>query len=173
MTSNAEIIRKIYFPRLIIPISGIGTALVDFLIAFVVFLAVASFAQFRISWTLALVPFIFVSVLIAAFGIGLLLAALMVTYRDFRYVIPYCLQVGFFLTPVIWWEEQVGELMGNWSILMYLNPVTGPLTAFRDVMTGQPIYWTGWMLSLAISVGVALFALAYFSRTEARFADVA
>ena len=173
VTSNAEIIRKIYFPRLIVPIAGLGTATVDFIIALVVFLIAVSVVKPHFSFAMLLLPIAFLTMLLAAFGAGLLFAGLMVSYRDFRYVVPYCLQVGFFLTPVIWWEKSVGEMMGAWSIALYLNPITGPLTVFRNVMFGEPVYWQGWMLSSLVAVLLAVVAIAYFARAEARFADIA
>ncbi len=173
LVGNAGIVTKVYFPRLIVPIAALSTALVDFLIAFLIFVLVAWAYGVAFTGTAVLLPLVFASMVLAAFGLGLVLAALMVSYRDVRYVIPYCLQVGFFVSPVVWWEEHVGELMGAWKPLLYLNPIAGPLTAFRDIMTGQPLDWLGWFVSITVSVLIACGGAVYFARAEARFADVA
>lgn len=173
VTSNADVIRKIYFPRLIVPIAGLGTAAVDFLVTLMVFLIVLAVIRPHASMAMLLLPLIFASMVLAAFGVGLLFAGLMVSYRDFRYVVPYCVQLGFFLTPVIWWEEKVGATLGTWSWLLYLNPIAGPLTAFRNVMLGQPVNAAGWLLSSCVAALVAVVAVVCFTRAESRFADIA
>lgn len=173
VTSNAEIIRKIYFPRLIVPIAGLGTAIVDFLIALIVFAVIVIVVGPPVTATLLLLPLVFLSMLLAAFGVGLLFAGLMVRYRDFRYVVPYCLQIGFFVTPVIWWEESIAGMMGGWSIALYLNPITGPLTTFRNVMFGEPVYWQGWMISSFVALLLTVVAVMFFTRAESHFADIA
>lgn len=173
VTSNADVIRKIYFPRLIVPIAGLGTATVDFLVTLMVFLVVLAVMKPHASPAMLLVPLIFASMVLAAFGVGLLFAGLMVSYRDFRYVVPYCVQLGFFLTPVIWWEEKVGATLGNWSWVLYLNPITGPLTAFRNVMLGEPVNGTGWLVSSLVAGLVTVVAVVCFTRVESRFADIA
>ena len=147
--------------------------MVDFCIALGVFLLVALFYGVAVGDGLGLLPLVLLTMVLATLGLGLVLAALMVTYRDVRYVVPYCLQVGFFLTPVVWWEEHVGALMGAWKYALYLNPIAGPLTAFRDLMTGQPPDWLGWGISTVVALAIAIGGIAYFARAEARFADLA
>ena len=153
--------------------ASLGTAIVDFTIAFVIFLGIAGAYGFKLAPAMLLLPLIFLSMIVAAFGLGLVIAALMITYRDFRFVVPYCLQVGFFVTPIVWWEEHVGIMMGGWKIALYLNPIAGPLTTFRNVMTGQSVDWLGWALSFSVGATIAVVGIAYFIRAETRFADIA
>ena len=173
LVTNATIVRKIYFPRLIMPIAGLCTAGVDFVVALCLFFVIKFFLYPTLSPSMVLLPLILVSMVVAALGLGLVMSALMVSYRDVRYVMPYLLQVGFFLTPIIWWEEQLGGLLGSWKHVIYLNPIAGPLTVFRDAMTAQPIDWFGWGLSSLVGLSLMVFGLFFFARAESKFADVA
>ncbi|MCB1693694.1 MAG: ABC transporter permease [Pseudomonadales bacterium] len=173
LVANAAIVRKAYFPRLLLPLAATSTAMVDFAVAFVVYLVVTVTMGVVPDSRLLLLPLVLIGTAITTLGLGLWLSALMVTYRDVRFVVPYCVQVGFFVTPVIWWEQPLATRLDPWGVLLYLNPISGPLTTFRDIMTGQPIDWAGWAVSTSVGVAVLVFGLRYFVRTEALFADVA
>lgn len=172
MVNNAPIIKKIYFPRLIIPVASILVALFDFLMAFTLFLALLLFYKQTVSiqaswaWPLAVVLTI-----IATLGPGCLLSALNVKYRDFRYVIPFLVQVLFFLTPVIYPVELL-----DYPILKYLlacSPMYAAVELFRYPLTG--ILVDSSLLFISITSGMLwlIFGVAYFRRTEDFFADLA
>ncbi len=172
MVSNAQIIKKIYFPRLVVPVSSILVALFDFLMAFILFIPLLIFYQQKVSITaLWCWPSALVVCLIATMGPGTLLAALNVKYRDFRYVIPFLVQVLFFLTPVIY---PVSVL--KYPILQYiivLSPMYAAIELFRQPLTGVDIQSTFLILSLSSSFLILFVGIFYFKRTEDFFADFA
>ncbi len=173
MVSNAQIIKKIYFPRLIIPISSILVSVFDFIIAFLVFILLILYydqsvfiGQAFIFWPLGLLVTV-----IATFGPGCLLAALNVKYRDFRYVIPFVVQALLFLTPVIYPVSIISNPILKY--LLALNPMNAAITLFRIPLTeSAPDMMTLW-ISLASGVLFFFFGLAYFRKTEMYFADLA
>jgi lipopolysaccharide transport system permease protein len=175
MVTNANIIKKIYFPRLIIPISAVIVSLFDFLMAFVVFIAMLFYYHNQFSLNLLLfIPLLLLSVFItsiATFGMGSLLAALNIKYRDFRYIIPFMIQALLFVTPVIY----PISLISN-PVLKYIlafNPIYGAVELFRYSIVRSPLD----PVLLTISFSSALFffitGLYYFRKTEAYFADLA
>lgn len=172
MVNNAQIIKKIYFPRLVIPVSSVLVALFDFLMAFIIFIPVLIYYQQPVaiaaiwSWPLAML-----ACLIATLGPGALLAALNVKYRDFRYVIPFLIQVLFFLTPVIY---PISLL--KYPALQYflaLSPMYAAIELFRFPITGADINITFVALSLISNAVLLVAGLIYFKRTEDFFADFA
>lgn len=173
MVTNAQIIKKIYFPRLVIPISSILVSVFDFLIAFVVFIILVvayrqpvDIVRAFLFWPSAL----FVAV-IATFGPGCLLAALNIKYRDFRYVIPFLVQALLFLTPVIY---PISIVSNTWlKYALALNPMFAAITFFRmPMMSSLP---DPTLLSISLLSGIILLAigLTYFRKTEMYFADLA
>jgi lipopolysaccharide transport system permease protein len=172
MINNAQIIKKIYFPRLVIPVTSILVAVFDFMMAFVLFIPILIFYQQPVafsalwSWPLAILV-----TLTATLGPGTLLAALNVKYRDFRYVIPFLVQVLFFLTPVIYPVSML-----KYPVLQYvivLSPMYAAIELFRYPLTGAELNSTFILLSLASSVIILFAGLLYFKRTEDFFADFA
>ncbi len=173
MVSNAQIIKKIYFPRLVIPISSILVSVFDFLIAFLVFIVLLLVYQQPIHFVQAFIlwPTGLVVAVIATFGPGCLLAALNVKYRDFRYVIPFLVQAFLFLTPVIY---PISIVSNPWlKYLLALNPMYAAITIFRMPMMNSAPDMT--LLWVSLSSGVILFfiGLTYFRKTEMYFADLA
>jgi lipopolysaccharide transport system permease protein len=175
MVTNANIIKKIYFPRLIIPISAVIVSLFDFLMAFIVFIGMLFYYHDQFSLNLLLfIPVLLVSVFITSittFGMGSLLAALNIKYRDFRYIIPFMIQALLFVTPVIYPVSIISK-----PVLKYLvacNPMYGAVELFRYSIIQGPVD----MMLLAISFSSALLffitGLYYFRKTEAYFADLA
>lgn len=173
MVANANIIKKIYFPRLIIPISAILVSIFDFLITFILFIGLIIYFQpvINIVAFLFFVPAALVITLLTTFGLGTFLSALNVKYRDFRYVIPFLIQFLFFATPVIWPASIIKNEYLRY--LMALNPMSGAAQLARAPFTGQPLDTT--MLMISISSAVLLFALGLFvfRKTESYFADLA
>lgn len=174
MVSNANIIKKIYFPRLIIPISSILASLVDYLMTFIVLIGLLIYFHTSVSFTVLAIslPLSLLITLLMTFGFGCLLAALNVKYRDFRYVIPFFIQVLFFLSPVIYPTSILPE---GWmkELLQLLNPVSGALDAFRASFSGVPLHWELLLKSLLVSIVYAVVGAAYFRKTEYYFADLA
>jgi lipopolysaccharide transport system permease protein len=172
MVSNANIIKKIYFPRLIIPLSSVLVGLFDFIMAFSVFIIYCLFKN--ISFSPAAFIYFPLAVLltcIATFGAGSLLAALNVKYRDFRYIIPFMIQLLLFLTPVIYPVSITKSIFLRW--LLALNPMSAPLEFFRASFTGIEINTTLAGISIISSLLILITGLYYFRKTEAYFADLA
>lgn len=173
MVSNAQIIKKIYFPRLVIPISSILVSAFDFLIAFFVLVGLILFFQQSVDVTKAVIywPAGLVIAIMATFGPGCLLAALNVKYRDFRYVIPFLVQALLFLTPVIY---PISIVSDSWlKYLLAINPMYAAITIFRmPMMKTVPDASMIW-ISLFSGVIFFLAGLTYFRKTEMYFADLA
>lgn len=172
MVSNANIIKKIYFPRLIIPISAVLVGLFDFIMAFLVFMIYCLIMHVQFSWHAILYfPLAVFLTCIATLGAGTLLAALNVKYRDFRYIIPFLIQLLLFLTPVIY---PIGITNNPFFIgLLAINPMTAPLDIFRASMIGGELNLTEDLISIGFSILILIIGLVYFRKTEAYFADLA
>jgi lipopolysaccharide transport system permease protein len=172
MVNNASIIKKIYFPRLIIPVSSILVALFDFLMAFILFIPLLLFYHQSVFWFAIIIwPMAIVVSVVATLGLGAWLAALNVKYRDFRYVIPFLIQVLFFLSPVIYPISLI-----KYPILQYIlacSPMLAAVELFRYPLTG--IFPDGHFLGISLLSGVILLVIGvlYFKRTEDFFADFA
>ncbi len=172
MVNNAQIIKKIYFPRLVIPVASILVALFDFLMAFILFVPLLIFYKQSVAlsalwcWPLALL-----ACLIATLGPGSLLAALNVKYRDFRYVIPFLVQILFFLTPVIYPLSVLKNPVLQYMIVA--SPMYVAIELFRFPLTGEHLDSTFLMVSLSSSLVMLFIGLIYFKRTEDFFADFA
>lgn len=172
LIDNANLISKVYFPRLIVPAATVMTAFVDFLISFVFLLGLMGYYQFIPGWNLVLLPLFILLGLLTSLGPGLLMTALNVKYRDFRYMIPFVVQFGLYVSPVGFSSNVIPE---QWRLLYSLNPMVGVIDGFRWCILGgddSPIYWPGFLLSLAI---VALFlwlGVSRFRKMERTFADL-
>ena len=171
LIANANMISKIYFPRLIVPASAVIVALADFLISFGLLAGLMIIYGIGPTWRLLLLPVFTAVAFLAAFGAGLWLAALNVEYRDFRYVLPFLVQFGLYVSPVGFSSAVVPE---RWRLLYSLNPMVGVIDGFRWAITGveSVIYWPGFAVSMLLVVLMAAGGLWYFRRTERAFADV-
>ena len=171
LVSNANLIGKVYFPRMIIPAAAIVTALADFLVSVLILAGVMLWYRFVPGWQLLLMPVFAIVAILASLGPGLWIAALNVKYRDFRYVIPFILQFGLYVSPVGFSSSIVPE---QWRLLYSLNPMVGVIDGFRWCILGgeSALYWPGFALSMGI-VGLFLwFGIARFRATERAFADL-
>ena len=170
LIGNTGLISKVYFPRLIIPLSALATAIVDFLVT-LGFLAVlmAWYGVWPDAKIFALPLFLVLAALLSL-GLGLLMAALTVTYRDFRYIVPFIVQVGLFVSPVAFASSQVPE---RWRPLYGLNPLAGIIDGFRWSLLGGRTPIDSWLLlsSVVITLSTLLIGTWYFRRTERGFAD--
>jgi len=172
MVSNANIIKKIYFPRLIIPISSILVALVDFFIALIIFIMLLFFYKVEISYLAILyIPVSLFIACLSAMGIGTLLAALNIKYRDVRYIIPFLVQGLLFLTPVLYPANiAVNPVV---QFILKLNPLSGALELMRGLFVGYAINIETVVLSLTCSICMFIIGIVYFKKTESYFADLA
>ncbi len=171
LISNAHILKKIYFPRLIVPVSAIFVALFDFILSFIVMIPMLILFDQPVDWMSAVVywPIAILLCLVAALGPGCLLAALNAKYRDFRYTVPFIIQFLFFITPVIY---PVNTVKYDWiRYLLCLNPMHAPIALFRMPFAGQQTEMLILVLSTGSSCLFLLWGLYYFKRSETFFAD--
>lgn len=171
MISGSQMIRKIYFPRLVIPLASFATALLDFFIAFVIFMLLLVIFRQPVSPNAFLCfPAALLLVLFSSLGIAALVSALTVKYRDFRYVIPFGMQLLFFGSQIIY---SIDNLQWEWlRPLLFLNPLNGALELFYFPMEQDPLNGQGIIVSLISSTCLFLFGMFYFRRTEKYFADI-
>jgi homopolymeric O-antigen transport system permease protein len=169
LVGSSHLVSKVYFPRLIIPISAVLVCIVDFAVASSILLAMM--LLYGVGWTLNLLmaPVLLLAIVLTALGIGTCLTALTVAYRDFRYVVSFMVQLWMFVTPVVYPASLVPT---QWRWLLYLNPMSGLIEGFRTAFLGSPFDFLGLATSAAIAVSVFLAGLAYFARVERRFADI-
>jgi len=171
LISNANMISKVYFPRLVVPASAVIVSFVDFLISGIILAGLMIWYGFAPDWRILTLPlFIFIA-LAAAMGAGLWTAALNVKYRDFRYIIPFVVQFGLYVSPVGFSSSIVPE---KWRLLYSLNPMVGVIDGFRwAILAGNTqLYWPGFLLSLFLVVVILVTGIVYFRKTEKTFADV-
>ncbi len=171
LIANANIISKVYFPRIIIPVSAVVVSLVDFLISFTLLLAMIVWYQFILDWRFLFLPLFLILGIVASIGPILWLAALNVQYRDFRHIVPFLIQIGLFISPVGFSSSVVPE---QWRLIYSLNPMVGVIDGFRwSVLGGQAsLYLPGLALSLATAALFLVCGIWYFRKTERSFADV-
>ncbi len=167
---NQQLLKKVYFPRLVIPIAAVLAGLVDFGFAFAVFLGIMAVYGIALTPALLMLPVFLVLALATAMAVGLWLSALNVQYRDVRYILPFVTQLWFFLTPVAYSTSLIPE---QWRAWYGLNPMTGVVVGFRWALLGQSSGDTAIIIVSAISVGALLLGgLYYFRRMERIFSDV-
>lgn len=169
LVGSQHLVSKIYFPRLLIPLAVFGTCSVDLGVGVVLLAGTALWYGMGLSLAWLALPLLVLLLVASSLGIGTLFAALNVTYRDVRHLVPYALQLWLYATPVVYPPTLFPE---RWRWLLYLNPVAGPVEAFRAVVLGRPVDLLGLAVSLAASLLLLAVALFHFGRVERRFADV-
>src|ERR1700738_4589832 len=150
LLGNANLISKVYFPRLIVPMAAVVVAFVDFLISFVILIGLMLWYVFMPGWQILLLPVFTAIAFITSFGIGVWITALNVKYRDFRYVVPFIVQLGLFISPVGFSSSVIPD---QWRLAYSLNPMVGVIDGFRWCLLGgeSQIYWPGFAISVAIA----------------------
>lgn len=171
LISNANLISKVYFPRLIVPISAVTVSFVDFMISGIILLGLMIWYNFVPSWQILTLPLFIIIAFAASMAVGLWLAALNVEYRDFRYIVPFIMQFGLYISPVGFSSSVVPE---KWRLLYSLNPMVGVIDGFRWAIIGgdSKIYWPGFILSMGLVVFLLISGIWYFRKMERTFADV-
>jgi lipopolysaccharide transport system permease protein len=171
LIANAPMLSKVYFPRLIVPTSAVIVSLVDFLISFVILGILMVYYQFVPDWRIFSLPLFLLLTLMAAMGFGNWLAALNVKYRDFRYIVPFLVQFGLYISPVGFSSSVIPE---KWRLLYSLNPMVGVIDGFRWAILGgdSKLYLPEILVSIVITFLFFGFGISYFRKTERTFADV-
>lgn len=171
LVANSNLISKVYFPRLIVPASTVIVAFVDFLISFALLIGVMIWYQFLPGWQILFLPLFTCVAFLASLGPGLWITALNVKYRDFRYVIPFIIQFGLYISPVGFSSSAIPE---KWRLLYSVNPIVGVIDGFRWCILGEEssVYWPGFAISIAITAGFLWLGLRQFRKMERTFADL-
>jgi lipopolysaccharide transport system permease protein len=169
LVGNANLITKVYFPRLVIPGAAVAAALVDFAIAAVILFLMMPWYGVAFRSSLLMFPVLTLLTTMVALGSGMWMSALNVKYRDVRYALPFALQVWMFVTPIIYPLSFVPD---RWRWILRLNPLSGAIEGFRAAIFGQPFPWTDIAVSSMVAVAVLIYAAYAFRRMELEFADI-
>lgn len=168
LVGSSNLITKVYFPRMIIPAAAVGAGLVDFAIAFLVFVALMLYYGIMPSWQIfMMLPMLLLATLLAL-GVGMWTSALNVKYRDIRYALPFLMQLWMFMSPIIY----PVSLLKRWQWVLAINPLTGIIEGFRAALLGRVFPWPSIVVSAVITLLTLLFAAYSFRRMEKRFADI-
>ncbi len=171
LIANTNLITKVYFPRLIIPASTVVTSLVDFFISAAILVALMIYYQYMPTLNILLLPAFLLIAFLTSFGVGLFLTAMNVKFRDFRYIVPFIVQFGLYISPVGFSSSVVPD---KYRLLYSLNPMVGVIDGFRWAILGgdSRIYLPGFFLSLGITIAFVFIGVLFFRNTERSFADI-
>lgn len=169
LISNSSLITKIYFPRMIVPIASVMASFLDFIIAFGFLILMMFYYRIGITANILMLPVLIILISLLTIGIGMWLSALNVKYRDVRYALPFVIQLGLFITPIIY---PMSVIPKKWHWLMSLNPLAGLIEAFRDAYLGHPFDWISLGISTAVTFAIVIFTAFTFRKMERNFADV-
>jgi len=171
LISNTNLISKVYFPRIIIPTTAVVVSLIDFLISFLILIGLMFWYGFFPDWKIVILPLLLLLAAVTSLGMGYLVSALNVKYRDFRYIVPFIVQFGLYISPVGFSSSVIPD---KWRLWYSLNPMVGVIDGFRWVLLGKDVdmYWTGFSLSVGLTVLLFFIGIRFFIKTERQFADV-
>ena len=175
VVGNANLISKVYFPRLIVPTSSVVVSFVDFLVACSILVGLMAWYQFWPTLRFLTLPLFVLLAIVAALGPGLIITALTVKYRDFRFVIPFIVQLGMWVSPVAYSSTVIRDKFGENIFLLYsLNPMVGVIDGFRwALLRGESnLWWPGFLTSILLTSALFVTGILYFRKTERQFADV-
>ena len=177
LVANSNLLTKVYFPRLIVPASTVIVCLIDFFISFLILVVIMIFTQFIPDWRILWLPLFLLLALVTAMGTGLYIAALNVKYRDFRYIIPFIVQFGLYVSPIAFSSSTIynnPSLPQFVKFIYSLNPMVGVIDGFRWCILGgsTTLYIPGFLMSIGITVLFLFVGIWYFRRMEKSFADV-
>lgn len=166
LIGNSNLIKKVYFPRIIIPTAAVTAGLVELAIGFLLLIVLMFYYGVGLHLSVLLLPLLIALVTLLALGVGMFMSSLNVKYRDVRYALPFLMQVWLFASPVIY------PVPERWRWLLALNPMTGIVQGFRSAFFGQPVDWGTLGLSAVITLLILVYSTVTFSRMERSFADV-
>jgi len=171
LINNSNLLTKVYFPRMIMPAGTVIVSLVDFLISIAILFGIMAWYRYVPDIRMLFIPGFLALAFFASFGVGLWLSALNVKYRDFRYVVPFIVQFGLYISPVGFSSAIVPK---EWRVYYFLNPMVGVIDGFRWAILGDafPVYWPGFMLSTLLTIMIFIGGVMYFRNMERSFADV-
>ena len=169
LVGNANLITKVYFPRLVIPGAAVAAALVDFLIASVILFLMMPWYGVAFRPSLLMFPVLTLVTTLAALGTGMWMSALNVKYRDVRYALPFALQIWMFATPIIY---PISLLPERWRWLLRLNPLSGAIAGYRAAIFGRPFPWADLAFATAVAIAFLIYSAYAFRRMEMEFADI-
>ena len=171
LVSNSNLLTKVYFPRLIIPSTAIVVSLIDFLISMGILSLLMLYYKFLPGWQVLTLPLFLFLATVTALGTGFFISALNVQFRDFRYIVPFIVQFGLYISPVGFSSDTIPE---KWRLLYSLNPMVGVIDGFRWAILGgeTTIYWPGFFLSIIVSLFFLFLGIRTFRKMERIFADV-
>lgn len=171
VVGNSQLITKVYFPRLIVPMATVVVALIDFLVSLVILAGVMAWYGVLPGWQIVLLPLFVALAVIVGIGPAVWMAATIVKYRDFRFVLPFVIQVGLYVSPVGFSAKVVPD---QWLLLYSINPMVGIIDGFRWCIQGgaSPLYLPGFAISLVVAAGMLWYGIRTFRRTERGFADL-
>ncbi len=171
LVTNSNMISKVYFPRMIVPASSVALGIADFLISLLILAFLMIWYHFIPDWRIVTLPLFFLLAIITSLGASLWFAALNVRYRDFRYIVPFLVQFGLYISPVGFASGVVPE---KWRLLYSMNPMVGVIDGFRWAILGDVsgMYWPGFLISFILSAFLLYGGIRYFRGTEKVFADI-
>jgi lipopolysaccharide transport system permease protein len=169
LVGSANLITKVYFPRMIIPAAAVGAGLVDFGVALVILVVLMIYYGIAVTWSLLMFPVLVVLTMLLAIGVGMWMSGLNVKYRDVRHALPFMIQLWMFATPIVYPASLVPA---KWRLVYALNPLTGIIEGFRSSLFGKSFDWALLATSAAITMLVLVFSVYSFKRMERSFADL-
>jgi lipopolysaccharide transport system permease protein len=169
LVGSSHLITKVYFPRIIIPSAAVAAGLADFGIALIILVLLMIYYGVMTTWSILMFPVLVILTTLLALGMGMLLSALNVKYRDVRFALPFLIQLWMFVSPVIY---PASFLPGKLRWLLSLNPMTGIIEAYRSSLFGHPFNWVALAASAAFTIGLLVYSSVAFRRMERSFADI-
>lgn len=169
LVGSANLITKVYFPRMIIPCAAVGAGLVDLTVAFSLMAGMMIWFGVQLTANLFVLPALVLLTIMLAIGVGMFMSALNVKYRDIRYALPFCIQIWMFASPIIY---PVTLAPAKWRWLLQLNPMTGIIDGYRSAIFGRPFDWQGLAISSVVTIAMLVYSAFHFRRMEKTFADV-
>ena len=170
LISNSNLLTKVYFPRVAIPASSVLSGLVDFGIASLLLIVMMAYYHIQPGWGLLLWPVLTIPLVLLALGVGMIISALNVKYRDIKFAIPFFIQLWLFITPIIYPTSIIPE---RFRVLIALNPLSGIIEAFRfAILPSRHLDWQLLLISLAITLFILIIGFVYFQKAERVFADI-
>ncbi|MGH9901698.1 MAG: ABC transporter permease [Pyrinomonadaceae bacterium] len=168
LVGSANLITKVYFPRLLIPMAAVVAGLVDFAIAFVLLAVLMLYYRVGLTWQVLALPLLMLLTTLLAIGVGMWTSALNVKYRDIRHALPFVIQLWFFASPIIY----PASIFGSWRWVLALNPMTGLIEGYRAALYGRPFDWPTLALAAVLTLALLTYAAFTFRRMEKNFADI-